>query len=55
MTPFFQLMRKNPEKRLGSGEKDAEEVKMQRFFKVCLSCFSISAYRSDVTGIPPTE
>lgn len=28
-----RLMRKNPEKRLGSGEKDAEEVKMQRFFK----------------------
>ncbi|VDM61174.1 unnamed protein product [Angiostrongylus costaricensis] len=28
-----RLMRKNPEKRLGSGAKDAEEVKMQRFFK----------------------
>ncbi|RCN47266.1 kinase domain protein [Ancylostoma caninum] len=28
-----RLMRKNPEKRLGAGEKDAEEVKMQRFFK----------------------
>lgn len=28
-----RLMRKNPEKRLGSGGKDAEEVKMQRFFK----------------------
>lgn len=29
-------MRKNPEKRLGAGEKDAEDVKMQRFFKVVL-------------------
>ncbi|PIO71178.1 kinase domain protein [Teladorsagia circumcincta] len=29
-----RLMRKNPEKRLGAGEKDAEEVKMQRFFKM---------------------
>ncbi|KAK6764113.1 hypothetical protein RB195_024433 [Necator americanus] len=28
-----RLMRKNPEKRLGAGEKDAEDVKMQRFFK----------------------
>ncbi|CAJ0609834.1 unnamed protein product [Cylicocyclus nassatus] len=28
-----RLMRKNPEKRLGAGEKDAEEVKDQRFFK----------------------
>ena len=28
-----KLMRKNPEKRLGSGEKDSEEVKTQRFFK----------------------
>lgn len=27
-------MRKNPEKRLGTGERDAEEVKSQRFFKV---------------------
>ncbi|KAJ1346664.1 hypothetical protein KIN20_001550 [Parelaphostrongylus tenuis] len=28
-----RLMRKNPAKRLGSGERDAEEVKAQRFFK----------------------
>lgn len=28
-----KLMRKNPEKRLGSGEKDSEEVKTQRFFR----------------------
>ncbi|KHJ95457.1 hypothetical protein OESDEN_04594 [Oesophagostomum dentatum] len=28
-----ELMRKNPEKRLGAGEKDAEDVKVQRFFK----------------------
>ena len=29
-----QLLRRNPERRLGSGEKDAEEVKKQPFFKV---------------------
>lgn len=29
-------MRKNPEKRLGSSERDAEDVKKQAFFKVCL-------------------
>ncbi|TKR58497.1 hypothetical protein L596_029935 [Steinernema carpocapsae] len=28
-----RLMRKNPERRLGSGEADATEVKQQRFFK----------------------
>ncbi|MFH4977708.1 hypothetical protein AB6A40_004417 [Gnathostoma spinigerum] len=28
-----RLMRKNPEKRLGSGERDANEVRQQRFFK----------------------
>uniref|UniRef100_A0A915ESI4 AGC-kinase C-terminal domain-containing protein n=1 Tax=Ditylenchus dipsaci TaxID=166011 RepID=A0A915ESI4_9BILA len=27
-----RLMRKNPEKRIGSGEADASEVKKQRFF-----------------------
>lgn len=29
-----QLLRRNPERRLGSGEKDAEEVKKQPFFRV---------------------
>jgi len=29
-----RLMRKNPEKRLGSGEEDAKEIKKQRFFVV---------------------
>lgn len=37
-----QLLRRNPERRLGSGEKDAEEVKKQPFFRVsqftCPSC-----------------
>ncbi|XP_041098686.1 serine/threonine-protein kinase N2 isoform X2 [Polyodon spathula] len=28
-----RLLRKNPEKRLGAGEQDAEEVKMQKFFR----------------------
>ena len=31
-------MRKNPEKRLGSSEKDAEDVKKQAFFRVRVSC-----------------
>uniref|UniRef100_A0A8C5BRI1 protein kinase C n=1 Tax=Gadus morhua TaxID=8049 RepID=A0A8C5BRI1_GADMO len=29
----LQLLRRNPERRLGSGEKDAEDVKKQPFFK----------------------
>lgn len=29
----FQLLRKNPERRLGSSERDAEDVKRQAFFK----------------------
>ena len=32
-----KLMRKTPEKRLGSGEADAVEVRKQRFFKVFVS------------------
>jgi len=32
---FCQLMRKNPEKRLGSGANDSDEVMRQGFFKVC--------------------
>ena len=33
--PFniFQLLRKNPERRLGSSERDAEDVKKQAFFR----------------------
>ena len=34
---LLQLLRRNPERRLGSGEKDAEEVKKQPFFKVSIS------------------
>jgi len=37
----IQLMRKNPTKRLGSSERDAEDVKRQSFFRVSdnLLCF----------------
>lgn len=35
---FLQLLRKCPERRLGAGEKDAEEIKIQPFFKVG-TCF----------------
>lgn len=45
---FLQLLRKCPERRLGAGEKDAEEIKIQPFFKVgtwfiplpCFLCLS---------------
>ena len=30
---FFQLLRKNPERRLGATERDAEDVKKQAFFR----------------------
>lgn len=30
---LFQLLRKVPEKRLGYGERDAEDIKIQRFFR----------------------
>lgn len=30
---YFQLLRKNPDRRLGSSERDAEDVKKQAFFK----------------------
>ncbi len=33
----FQLMRKNPEKHLGSSERDAEHMKKQAFFKVSIN------------------
>ena len=38
-----QLLRRNPERRLGSGEKDAEEVKKQPFFRVRDQSLSVSA------------
>ena len=38
-----QLLRRNPERRLGSGEKDAEEVKKQPFFRVRDPSPSVSA------------
>ena len=30
---IFQLLRKNPERRLGASERDAEDVKKQAFFR----------------------
>ncbi len=30
---FLQLLRKNPERRLGASERDAEDVKKQAFFR----------------------
>ena len=35
----LQLMRKNPEKRLGSGANDSDEVMRQGFFRVRLLFF----------------
>ena len=32
----FQLLRRNPDRRLGSSERDAEDVKRQAFFRVCI-------------------
>ena len=31
---FLQLLRRNPDRRLGSSERDAEDVKKQAFFRV---------------------
>ncbi len=33
MSSFVQLLRKNPERRLGATERDAEDVKKQAFFR----------------------
>jgi hypothetical protein len=30
---LFQLLRKNPDRRLGASERDAEDVKKQAFFR----------------------
>ena len=32
--PFEKLLRRNPDRRLGSSERDAEDVKKQAFFRV---------------------
>lgn len=33
ITFYFQLLRKSPDRRLGSSERDAEDVKKQAFFR----------------------
>ena len=33
LTMCMQLLRKNPERRLGASERDAEDVKKQAFFR----------------------
>ena len=38
-TILLQLLRRNPDRRLGSSERDAEDVKKQAFFRVNLSTF----------------
>lgn len=46
-------MRRNPERRLGSGEKDAEEVKKQPFFRVSTQEPPLESGEDDVrTGVP---
>lgn len=56
---FFsaQLLRRNPERRLGAGDKDAEEVKKHLFFRVrnknniCTMHFVIKE-KNELTGPP---
>ena len=35
----WQLLRRNPDRRLGSSERDAEDVKKQAFFRVSVAVF----------------
>ena len=41
---FIKLMRKNPDKRLGSSEHDSEDVKKQSFFRVWQIEDSVTTY-----------
>ena len=50
---FCQLMRKNPAKRLGSSERDAEDVKKQSFFKVWNSFKAL--FNRDLTKMKNTQ
>lgn len=47
---MLQLLRRNPERRLGSGEKDAEDVKKQPFFRVRLRPRAPSGPRLPLTA-----
>lgn len=38
---LLQLLRRNPERRLGAGERDAEEVKRHPFFRVSTVLLSL--------------
>lgn len=40
-----RLLRRNPERRLGASERDAEDVKKQPFFRVTFSmCFQVELF-----------
>ena len=58
-----RLLRKNPDKRLGSHERDAEDIKRQAFFRVSISTlpeenlhwnsnFAISLMANSLNSIP---
>ena len=43
-----RLLRRNPERRLGASEKDAEDVKRQPFFKVIMLYYITITHLSNI-------